>query len=200
MSAQVLDCKVVAQAIKDECKAEAEALKAKGITPKLGIVRVGEKGPDLSYEKGATKTMNEAGIEVEVFAMPADVSQEDYIKKFREINADPTIHGILAFRRRTDTRPASVGCLRDAGVRALLRGQTDGLSGLDGPADRQCLDERTERLAHRRRQDERQDRPERRRRDHEIRVLRVVHSREKEQVLPPSRREAGIGLNFSSEL
>lgn len=98
MSAQVLDCKVVAQAIKDDCKAAADALKAQGITPKLGIVRVGEKGPDLSYEKGATKTMNEAGIEVEVFAMPADVSQEDYIAKFREINADPTIHGILAFR------------------------------------------------------------------------------------------------------
>lgn len=98
MSANVLDCKLVAQSIKDECKAAAEALKAKGITPKLGIVRVGEKGPDLSYEKGATKTMAEAGIEVEVFAMPADVSQDDYIKKFREINADPTIHGILAFR------------------------------------------------------------------------------------------------------
>lgn len=98
MSAKVLDCKLVAQSIKDECKAAAEELKAKGITPKLGIVRVGEKGPDLSYEKGATKTMNEAGIEVEVFAMPADVSQEEYIEKFRAINADPTIHGILAFR------------------------------------------------------------------------------------------------------
>ena len=98
MSAKVLDCKVVAQAVKYECKAEAEALKAMGITPKLGIVRVGEKGPDLSYEKGATKTMNEAGIEVEVFALPADISQEEYIKKFREINADPAIHGILAFR------------------------------------------------------------------------------------------------------
>lgn len=84
--------------MKDNCKAEADALKAKGITPKLGIVRVGEKGPDLSYEKGATKTMNEAGIDVEVFALPADISQEDYIKKFREINADPSIHGILAFR------------------------------------------------------------------------------------------------------
>ncbi|MBO7700402.1 MAG: bifunctional 5,10-methylenetetrahydrofolate dehydrogenase/5,10-methenyltetrahydrofolate cyclohydrolase [Eubacteriaceae bacterium] len=98
MSAQILDCKAVAQSIKDECKAAAEELKAKGIVPKLGIVRVGEKGPDLSYEKGATSTMNEAGIEVEVFALPADVSQEDYIKKFREINADPAIHGILAFR------------------------------------------------------------------------------------------------------
>ena len=98
MSAEVLDCKLVAQSIKDKCKEEAAALKAKGIVPKLGIFRVGEKGPDLSYEKGATKTMEEAGIEVEVFALPADVSQEEYIEKFKAVNADPTIHGILAFR------------------------------------------------------------------------------------------------------
>lgn len=98
MSAQVLDCKLVAQAISEQCKKEADALKAKGIVPKLGIFRVGEKGPDLSYEKGATKSMNEAGIEVEVFALPAEVSQEEYIEKFKAVNADPAIHGILAFR------------------------------------------------------------------------------------------------------
>lgn len=98
MSAQVLDCKLVAQSISEQCKKEADALKAKGIVPKLGIFRVGEKGPDLSYEKGATKSMNEAGIEVEVFALPAEVSQEEYIEKFRAVNADPAIHGILAFR------------------------------------------------------------------------------------------------------
>ncbi len=98
MSAQVLDCKLVAQAIKDECKKEADALRARGITPKLGIFRVGAKGPDLSYEKGATATMNESGIEVEVFALPEDVTQDEYIEKFRAVNADPAIHGILAFR------------------------------------------------------------------------------------------------------
>ncbi len=98
MSAQLLDCKAVAAAISESCKAEAESLKAKGIVPKLGIFRVGEKGPDLSYEKGATRTMNDAGIEVEVFAHPADISQEDYITEFKKVNADPAIHGILAFR------------------------------------------------------------------------------------------------------
>lgn len=98
MSAQVLDCKKVAEAIREQCKKDVEALKAKGITPKLGIFRVGEKGPDLSYEKGATKTMAGAGIEVQVFAQPADISQEDYIKEFKKVNDDPTIHGILAFR------------------------------------------------------------------------------------------------------
>ncbi|MGX8715261.1 MAG: bifunctional 5,10-methylenetetrahydrofolate dehydrogenase/5,10-methenyltetrahydrofolate cyclohydrolase [Lachnospiraceae bacterium] len=98
MSAKILDCKVVAQAIKDECKAAADELKAKGIEPKLGIFRVGAKGPDLAYEKGATKTMEEAGIGVQVYELPADVSQEEYIEKFRAVNADPAIHGILAFR------------------------------------------------------------------------------------------------------
>ena len=96
--AQVLDCKAVAQAIKDDCKAQADALREKGIVPRLAILRVGEKGPDLSYEKGATKAMQESGVEVEVYALPADVSQEDYITKIREINADPRINGILAFR------------------------------------------------------------------------------------------------------
>ncbi len=98
MSAKVLDCKAVAQAIRDECKLAADQLRAKGIIPKLAILRVGEKGPDLSYEKGATAAMNEVGIEVEVFAMPADVSQEDYIKKLREVSANPAIHGVLPFR------------------------------------------------------------------------------------------------------
>ena len=96
--AEILDCKLVATSIKTDCRKQAEGLKKLGIIPKLAIVRVGEKGPDLSYEKGATKTMAEAGIEVEVFAMPENVTQEEYVKKFREINADPSIHGILAFR------------------------------------------------------------------------------------------------------
>ncbi len=96
--AQVLNCKDVAQAIKDDCRAQADELRARGIIPKLGILRVGEKGPDLSYEKGATKAMEEAHVDVEVFALPADVSQEEYIRKLREINADPSIGGILCFR------------------------------------------------------------------------------------------------------
>ena len=98
MSAALLDCKVVAQAVSESCRAEAEELKKRGITPKLGIFRVGEKGPDLSYEKGATRTMADAGIETQVFAYPADITQDDYITEFRKVNADPTIHGILAFR------------------------------------------------------------------------------------------------------
>ena len=98
MSAVLLDCKAVAEAILASCKQDAEALKEKGITPKLGIVRVGENGSDISYEKGATRTMAAAGIETEVFHWDADISQEEYIARFREVNEDPAVHGILALR------------------------------------------------------------------------------------------------------
>lgn len=95
---KILDTALVVQSVKDHCKAEVAALKEKGITPKVGVVRVGAKGPDLSYEKSIKNVMGEADIEVEVFELDADISQDDYIAQFRKINADPAIHGILAFR------------------------------------------------------------------------------------------------------
>lgn len=95
---KLLECKPVAQAVKDRVRKQTEELKAQGVTPKLAILRVGEKGPDLAYERGATKAMNEVGITVEVHALPADVSQGEYVAKLKALNADPSVHGILPFR------------------------------------------------------------------------------------------------------
>ena len=66
--AKILDCKLVAEAIINDCKAEAANLKEKGISPKLAILRVGENGPDLSYEKGIFAITNTIGIDVEIHA------------------------------------------------------------------------------------------------------------------------------------
>lgn len=95
---KLLECKPVAQAVKDRVRKQTNELKAQGITPKLAILRVGEKEPDLAYERGATKAMNEVGISVEVHALPAEVSQDKYIEKLKELNEDPSVHGILPFR------------------------------------------------------------------------------------------------------
>ena len=97
MSAMILSGKEVAASIKEECKATAEELRAKGIVPKLGILRVGAKDNDLAYERGATKTMNSCSVDVQVFELPEDVSQEDFDKKLQEINDDPSVNGILMF-------------------------------------------------------------------------------------------------------
>ena len=63
MAKQLLGKEVVA-ALNERIIAKAEALKANGVTPTLGIVRVGENESDLSYERGATKRCEEIrGVE-----------------------------------------------------------------------------------------------------------------------------------------
>jgi methylenetetrahydrofolate dehydrogenase (NADP+)/methenyltetrahydrofolate cyclohydrolase len=95
---EMMDLKAAAADVLKECREAADELKNQGIVPCLAILRVGEKGPDLSYEKGATKTMAEAGIEVKSVALPADVSQEEYIRTLDSLSADKSIHGILTLR------------------------------------------------------------------------------------------------------
>ena len=97
MSAREIHCQEVANAVLERCKREAADLRARGIVPKLAMIRVGEKPADLSYEKGATRTMEAVGIETEVYAYADDITQEEYIREMRLRNADPSIHGILPF-------------------------------------------------------------------------------------------------------
>ena len=49
-------------ALNERIKADVAALQAKGINPTLGIIRVGENGSDISYEKGATKRCETLGV------------------------------------------------------------------------------------------------------------------------------------------
>lgn len=90
--------KPVADTLKENLKKQVEELKAKGILPKLTIVRVGADPSDLAYERGALKTMGQVGIEVEVKELSANISQEEFINNLKEINADSDTHGILVFR------------------------------------------------------------------------------------------------------
>lgn len=96
--AEILRGKPVADAITQKVRTEVDQLKAKGIIPTLGIIRVGEKEDDLSYERGALKRCESTGIEVKKILLPADVSKEDFYAAIEKANADPSIHGILMFR------------------------------------------------------------------------------------------------------
>ncbi len=97
MAKQLLGKEVTA-ALNAKLQAQVEELKAKGVVPTLGIVRVGERPDDLSYERGATKRAELIGVEVEKFVLPEDVSKEDLLKVIDQINANDKIHGVLMFR------------------------------------------------------------------------------------------------------
>ena len=90
--------KPVADKISEGLIKEVEELKAKGITPKLAIVRVGASPDDLAYERGALNRSKKIGIDTEVKELPEDISQDDFIKELKAVNEDPSVNGILVFR------------------------------------------------------------------------------------------------------
>ena len=67
-------------------------------TPKLAIIRVGERPDDMSYERGAKKRMQGIGIICESHVFPADISNEAFLKEFEIINTDSGVDGILVLR------------------------------------------------------------------------------------------------------
>ena len=75
MAKQLLGKEVTA-AMNEKIKANVAKLAEKGITPTLGIIRVGEREDDLSYERGATKRCETLGVAYEKFLLPGDVTDE----------------------------------------------------------------------------------------------------------------------------
>jgi methylenetetrahydrofolate dehydrogenase (NADP+)/methenyltetrahydrofolate cyclohydrolase len=96
--AELFKGKPVADALKEKMAADVAALKEKGVTPTLAILRVGERDDDLSYERGAMKTCDGVGVAVKNVVLPADVDSDTFFKTLDDLNNDPAVHGILMFR------------------------------------------------------------------------------------------------------
>lgn len=97
MARQLLG-KEVTSALNEKIKSQVAVLKEKGVEPTLGIIRVGEREDDLSYERGAVKRCETLGVSYKKFLLPGDVSQETLMDTIRQVNEDAGIHGVLIFR------------------------------------------------------------------------------------------------------
>ena len=110
--AELLKGAPVARTLTEELAARCVALRERGIVPTLAIVRVGEREDDLSYERGALKRCEKAGIEARRVLLPADASQDELLAAIKDINA-AAVHGCLVFR------PLPAGLDEDAVAAAL---------------------------------------------------------------------------------
>lgn len=98
MTAQLMLGKDTATAVKADLDNEIEELKARGIMPRLDIIRVGDKPEDRAYENGARKRFGKLEIEINVIELPEGVSEKEFEETLAAINVDPLVHGILVFR------------------------------------------------------------------------------------------------------
>jgi methylenetetrahydrofolate dehydrogenase (NADP+)/methenyltetrahydrofolate cyclohydrolase len=86
MTAQILDGKALAASIKQELAVRTAALKAKGITPGLGTVLVGDDPGSHSYVGGKHRDCQEVGINSIRVDLPADASQADVLAAIKDLN------------------------------------------------------------------------------------------------------------------
>ena len=96
--AEILKGRPVAGILDERTAHEVAILKENGIDTTLAILRVGEKGDDIAYEKGAMKKCRNVGIKVRNVVLPEDVSYEEFYRTLDELNSDSEVHGILMFR------------------------------------------------------------------------------------------------------
>ncbi|CAB4593453.1 unannotated protein [freshwater metagenome] len=87
MSAQILDGKALATSIKKDLAVRTSALKAKGITPGLGTILVGDDPGSHSYVSGKHRDCQEVGINSIRVDLPATASQADVLAAIKDLNA-----------------------------------------------------------------------------------------------------------------
>ncbi len=95
MAAKIIKGGPIAEEIRGELRQEVEALKAKGITPKLAVVLVGDDPGSVWYARNKVKTGEKVGVVVEVHELAADTPEADVVALVEKLNADPEVHGIL---------------------------------------------------------------------------------------------------------
>ncbi len=123
--AKVLEGKAVAAAMAGQLRLRAEALARRGVEPRLAILRVGDNGSDLAYERAAAKRCAALGIGVETVTLPGDADTQAVLAAIDRVNADERIHGCLPLRPLP-------GAIDDGSVRQRLSARKD-VDGI-GPA------------------------------------------------------------------
>ncbi|MCK7622949.1 bifunctional methylenetetrahydrofolate dehydrogenase/methenyltetrahydrofolate cyclohydrolase [Streptomyces sp. RS10V-4] len=95
MTAQILDGKATAAAIKSELTARVEALKAKGVTPGLGTLLVGDDPGSRWYVNGKHRDCAQVGIASLQRELPETATQEEIEAVVRELNENPDCTGYI---------------------------------------------------------------------------------------------------------
>ena len=95
MSAQILDGKAVAAAIKAELTTRVTALKAQGVTPGLGTVLVGDDPGSHSYVGGKHRDCQEVGINSIRIDLPNNATEKDVLAAIADLNSSKECTGYI---------------------------------------------------------------------------------------------------------
>ena len=95
MSATIIDGKAIATATQAEIKTRVTQLVEQGVRPGLAVILVGENPASQVYVRNKVKGCENVGMHSVLNRYPADLSEVKLLARIEELNADPSILGIL---------------------------------------------------------------------------------------------------------
>ena len=95
MTAQLIDGIALSKQLRAEVAQRVATLSARGITPGLAVIRVGENPASQVYVRNKVKACDDSGLHSVLEKLPADLSEAALLARVDALNNDPTIHGIL---------------------------------------------------------------------------------------------------------
>lgn len=95
MTAQLIDGNALSRQLRSEVATRAAALKARGVTPGLAVVLVGDNPASQVYVRNKVKACEEAGLHSVLEQYDASLTEAELLARVEALNNDPSIHGIL---------------------------------------------------------------------------------------------------------
>jgi methylenetetrahydrofolate dehydrogenase (NADP+)/methenyltetrahydrofolate cyclohydrolase len=95
MTAHIIDGNALSRHLRLDVSRRAAALRARGITPGLAVVLVGDNPASQVYVRNKVKACDDNGLHSVLDKHPATLSESDLLARVEALNNDPSIHGIL---------------------------------------------------------------------------------------------------------
>ncbi len=91
----LLDGKALAAKMRTEIREQALSMTAKGVTPTLAVILVGDNPASRFYVNNKEKDCAECGIRSREYTLPTETTEETLLDIIAQLNADPEVDGIL---------------------------------------------------------------------------------------------------------
>jgi len=95
MTAQLIDGTALSKQLRAEVAQRAAILRARGITPGLAVIQVGENPASRIYVRSKVKACEDNGLHSVLEHYPVTLSEDELLARIAALNKDPAIHGIL---------------------------------------------------------------------------------------------------------
>ncbi len=95
MTAQLIDGNALSRHLRADVARRVQALQARGVTPGLAVILVGDNPASQVYVRNKVKACEDTGMRSVLETWPAAMTEAELLARVAAMNADPSIHGIL---------------------------------------------------------------------------------------------------------